>query len=263
MDNDYTNFWDKKIIGSGVGMTGIPHGTVKFLATDSLENFKKNPKSNYTVDSIDYTFNYWGFRTMDFNEAISNGKKNILCLGCSYTVGVGLQNEYIWPVNLQKYFSDHNVLNLGISGSSGDAVARLLYITLDFFQPETVFILWPEIVRVEDYTTRGQTFAPTTIGTWEFNKQLYSFIQGDDHYLNVRRRNLALVELLQHKYKFKLVELGSNKYAACDHVKGTNEIFDDNPHLYDFGRDRHPGSIWHKTVAQEFINQYERQYLGR
>lgn len=265
MDYKYVNFWNKNSIHQGVGMTEISHGTLKFFSTDSYDNFKKNPKPNYTVDSITYTFNYSGFRTMEFIEAKNNGKKNILCMGCSYTLGVGLQNELSWPVKLQEYFPDHNILNLGIAGGSGDAISRLLYITLDFFQPESVFILWPEIARVEDYTTRCNVLSPITVGTWEFDKNIYNYIQGDDHYLNVRRRNLAIVELLQHKYKFKLVNYAANKFASCDNVKDIgnimNEIYDFR--TYDKGRDNHPGPVWHKYATEIFYNEYKRLYLGQ
>lgn len=83
--------------------------------------------SNKTVrlDNIDYYFNNLGYRS-NFDYNIEDLKKQniILLLGDSDTSGRGVEYEDMYATKIQNS-TDFFVLNLGVNGLSGDAMARI------------------------------------------------------------------------------------------------------------------------------------------
>jgi hypothetical protein len=85
----------------------IPNKTALWHVADSKnvfdENIKKHPTSphlqNYLKNPITYSYNNYGFRTMDdFNL---NEEGNVF-LGCSHTFGIGHYLENVWSYKLSK-----------------------------------------------------------------------------------------------------------------------------------------------------------------
>ena len=48
-------------------------------------------------DSVTYCFNSEGFRTDEFDQ-----RENFIVIGCSFTAGVGIQEQYRWPTQVSK-----------------------------------------------------------------------------------------------------------------------------------------------------------------
>ena len=110
-----------------------------------LEFYKNNP--------IKYSFNNYGYRTpYNFNK----GDKVNIYLGCSYTVGVGLNLEDTWSYDLHKSLkSDAKYVNLSQGGQGIENQFRHFYYWKDYFQIENVFHYQPLYAREEFFTPYG------------------------------------------------------------------------------------------------------------
>lgn len=236
------NFWIKD------QMPVVPHMVnlvTNWSGTDNEENFIKNPKPGYTADSIIYKYNSHGFRTKEID--FTNKKPSIICLGCGLTEGVGVNYEQTWVSEIEKNFPEYNTYNFGVNGSSGDTATRILYLISNILNIHTVFILWPHITRYEIYNTGG------VVNMWPNNK-----IQGytpdtltDTNFFNLREKNRAFVSTLSTLHKFRVIEEFVDAVIHAGRPSG----------LADYGRDNHPGPIWHKNIAKHFMEKYDNSTI--
>lgn len=218
-----------------------------WYSTDSEENFKRSPNLNYTETSITYKFNSYGYRTKEFDLTLSNPR--ILCLGCSHTEGVGINENDTWVKQLEIKFPDTDIYNIGVSGSSCDTISRLLINMCSILKPNKVFILWPDFSRYETYSFKEISPEYPTINfnlvndanretMWRFDD-----IQTKANY----DRNRAVILLLQEIYRFDLKEL------RIEDLFAKTEFTD----LYknSSARDNiHPSPAQHKYIAEKFLN---------
>jgi hypothetical protein len=122
-----------------------------WLQNDRKELYELNLKSNYDLlknnnwidNSFTYKFNSHGFRCDEFTD-----EPSIMFLGCSFTCGIGLPIDYIWPELVSKKLN-MRCANLGIGGSSIDTAFRLCHGWIDIIKPQIVILLEPPGVRVE------------------------------------------------------------------------------------------------------------------
>lgn len=207
--------------------------TSYWAVPDTRENFLKNPKPGYTETSIVYRYNRHGFRTHEFNK--NSPKPSILCLGCSFTEGIGVAAEHAWPSLIEQHFPTHQVYNLGIAGSSGDAVPRLLTNLGQMLHTEFVFVLWTDLFRYETYYDDQIDSNTNNPSAWT------PYMLTDEHMYNVRQRNRAMVNMLSAIHRYTVIE---------------HSIMETNWPA-DFGRDDHPGPQWHSGQAQYFLKKLE------
>lgn len=198
------NFWQEGVFPV---RKDFINRTSTWVGTDTEENFIKNKPPGYTADSVFYIFNSNGFRTHEIDP--TSNKDTILCLGCSHTEGVGVQNP--WPVLLANYFPDYTVYNLGTQGSSADTVSRTLVNVASVLKPKIVFILWPDFSRFETYHAQygnGESMYNYDSGYikqhghWNMNKWAL------DHYDELTAHN----RYYQHKL---IVDFVASKYDFC------------------------------------------------
>lgn len=210
--------------------------TAHWSGPDTREKFLKNPRPGYTETSIIYRYNKNGFRTSEFE--LNSQQKSVLCLGCSFTEGIGLNAEQTWPHLIKEHFPDHLVYNLGVAGSSADTVARHLVNIGLLLNTTHVFILWPSVGRYETYSDQFSS-------NWtHHNTDMYNLYTLDDtHMYNTKMRNVAMVQLLQQIHQYQVIELQQG------HVE--------MPSMIDIARDGHPGPLWQKAVTETFISRYQ------
>ena len=121
--------------------------------SDSQERFLKNLQDpiarqklhelEYLHREIVYTFNSHGFRTQEFDSDI-----DIVCFGCSFTMGTGVQVEDTWPMQLQS-LTGMQVANLGHAGSSNDTAFRFARHYLPQLRPRYAVWLQTDKHRLE------------------------------------------------------------------------------------------------------------------
>jgi hypothetical protein len=204
--------------------------------SDSLENYLRNKPDGYTEQSIEYRFNSNGFRTEEFD--LHSPLPSILCLGCSFTMGTGLPVNQTWPYLLSEYFTNYKVYNLGVAGSSGDTIARILFQMQNKLKTKLVCVLWPEIFRYETYK-ENRVFHTSAIGGLKIDPKL---VIDDIHFENLRYKNKAIMYLLEKQHGYKIIEFTMKDVVAV-------------PNHY--ARDEHPGPLTQKNIYTMFKDAIE------
>jgi hypothetical protein len=90
---------------------------------------------------VDYKFNDYGYRASFDYEPLLNSNK-IVCIGCSFTEGVGLDEEETWPYLLSKQMG-LPFLNLGKAGGSDGYVMWQIMNVFKNIQTTNIFVLSP------------------------------------------------------------------------------------------------------------------------
>jgi len=176
--------------------------TVYWLPSDTKELWQKNmqdpDKKHYldemnwnTENSIQYKFNKQGFRTEEFSR-----RDCFLALGCSFTVGTGLEQHQTWPEVLAQQIQ-LPVYNLGVFGCAIDTCFRLCYYYIDVIKPKFVIMMSPPRDRTEIIESmRGQTV--TYHGDLcDRHKSWFAYEQNSE--LNYHKHNLALHQLCANR----------------------------------------------------------------
>jgi hypothetical protein len=127
--------------------------TVLWDTSDSEKTFLQNsqdPMARARLESlgwldrqIKYRFNLEGFRTTEFDHNF-----DVVCFGCSFTMGTGVPEEHSWPSQLQA-MSGLAVANLGHAGSSNDTVFRYAEHYLPRLSPKFAVWLQTDMHRLE------------------------------------------------------------------------------------------------------------------
>ena len=103
-------------------------------------------------DAITYQMNSHGFRCNDFDS-----RPGFIALGCSFTSGIGLPIEQVWPTIVGN-FAGLVPWNLGIGGAGSDTCFRMLINYIDLLNPKFVMLLTPDPDRFEiHYLSRPYT----------------------------------------------------------------------------------------------------------
>ena len=122
-----------------------------WLPMDTEELYQYNLKHNrhlleehkWIDAEIKYEFNSYGFRCDEFSS-----DPTAMFLGCSFTCGIGLPKQMIWPEILSQHLG-LRCANLGIGGGSPDTAFRLCLGYIELIKPKILFYLEPPEGRVE------------------------------------------------------------------------------------------------------------------
>lgn len=93
--------------------------------------------------AITYEFNSHGFRTSEFDQQF-----DVVCFGCSYTMGTGVFAEDTWPAQLES-LTGLRTANLGHAGSSNDTAFRFASHYLPALRPRYAIWLQTDRHRIE------------------------------------------------------------------------------------------------------------------
>lgn len=105
-------------------------------------NFPQPSKSSFIADpDTKYKLNTLGYRSPEF------GPVDMLAIGCSQTVGLGVDEEDIWP-NLVADLTGMSHANLGIVGNSAQGMfENVLAYVKEYGAPKVIFALYPSMYR--------------------------------------------------------------------------------------------------------------------
>jgi len=92
---------------------------------------------------IDYRYNSHGFRTDEFDNEIE-----VLCFGCSFTMGTGIHSKDTWPSQFA-HKTGFKTANLGLAGSSNDTTFRLASHYLPLLKPKYAVWVQADMSRIE------------------------------------------------------------------------------------------------------------------
>lgn len=114
-------------------------------------------KRNHFLDSepnyecCSYDLNDYGYRAGHDYEPILDDEDKIICIGCSFTFGIGLYEQETWPYKLSKLVGS-NFMNLGFPGGSIRYVLWQLYNVIDKIPNKNIFVLIPPLGRTFNLT---------------------------------------------------------------------------------------------------------------
>lgn len=119
--------------------------------TKFYEDQKNGVANLYSDTDIEYKFNKWGFRCVDFDQIPENSMR-ILSLGCSNTEGIGLPEHHTWSYILNDMISKLENkttvnLNLGAGGSSNKMIAIRGIHAVETLKPDIIFVSWTYTMR--------------------------------------------------------------------------------------------------------------------
>jgi hypothetical protein len=229
--------------------------TFNWDTTDNKEQYLKNiadPDIKQRLDNlgfidnpIDYKFNRHGFRTDEFDQEF-----DIVCFGCSFTMGTGVHANDTWPSQLA-VATGLTVANLGHAGSSNDTAFRFANYYLKLLKPQYAIWLQTDMHRVElinDTDGRvynilaGDTYNPCAndyfIKNW--------FATDSNQLLNLEKNTLAF-QFLCSELGIKSIVLGRNQVPLCG--------------LFPYSRARdliHPGGEDYKDLVQRIMPLLDR-----
>lgn len=213
--------------------------------------------------SIEYRYNNEGFRT---DDDFSDKEEGIVCLGCSFTEGIGLPIEFNWGYLLAKELNKKHY-NLGQGALGLDSAFRLLLGYKDSLKFKNVFLLVPPPYRYEwligdnelfqpflegkhqDFLQwLGQSFGGSTPIKEEHETFFKSFVFGGEHQdtMHCIKNVLSLKGLC--------ADIGANLYIVNSELtRIEREKYSDTGIL---SRDGHPSSGQQEFYKEQFLKQY-------
>jgi hypothetical protein len=150
-----------------------------------------------------YQFNSFGFRCREFTT-----EPSIMFLGCSYTVGIGLPIETIWPELISAQLK-MQCANLGIAGSSCDTAFRLCHGYIDKIKPKIVVLMNPPAIRMEHILDSPRNLGINHCPDKE-SEIMYKLWASDENndFFN-REKNVLGIQMMCHTRGIKFVYVES------------------------------------------------------
>jgi hypothetical protein len=180
---------------------------------------------------VKYEFNDYGYRSpYDYKSLLDVDK--IVCIGCSFTEGIGLDIEETWPYLLSQHIG-LPYINLGKAGGSDGYMMWQLMNVLKNVQAKDIFVLSPPPGRF--FELSDTTFQ---------SRQAWDVETPTETYSNFYELNTFVLSALCDRYKIRHI----NSYQYGEGQWWTKAK--DNQH---FGPD------YHIKIAEEFykLSQYK------
>ena len=201
--------------------------------------------------AITYKINSHGFRC----EEIQDGEPYMVALGCSYTAGIGLPLDVIWPEIVGKQLG-LKVANLSWCGISADSCFRLAEYWVPRLRPKLVTMLTPPKSRVElcldEETVKGFRNVPVDVylpGSNDIKDNWFLkhwFANEENHRLNKIKNKLAVRQMCAE------LNIPCIILDADDWMTGSRETLG-------YARDLlHGGIPAHKRIAEKMLNDWSK-----
>lgn len=198
----------------------LPMDTEELYEEHLNTKFELLESQGWVNANIRYKFNSVGFRSEEF---VSNN--SIVFLGCSFTIGIGLPKEQIFP-ELVSSAIGLDCYNLGVGGASADTCFRLAYYWLPRIQPKIVVTMLPSLHRLELYDNKDfHHHRPTNA------KNSADCILSKEYcYLNQQKNTLAIEQLcsnlgikfLNYKLERDFIQVPNDFARDLSHLGGNS-----------------------------------------
>jgi hypothetical protein len=233
------------------------------MPTDTKENYEKliqDPKHReYFAEqgwdqpcAITYKINSHGFRSNEFD-----GGPYMVALGCSYSMGIGLPNEAIWPQQTAAALGV-KCANLSWGGYSADSCYRLAEYWIPKLRPAYVCMLVPPRSRLE-LLLDDQDLSNRQIAVEVFMPQSQSSIfSPNDHYLKHWFLNEENAKVNQRKNILAVRQLCADLDIPCTIYNAEEHMWWSREEI-GYARDAmHGGTKIHNTLTEKFVDGYPK-----
>jgi len=205
--------------------TTEPHVNEKFKnqsllwhSTDTKERFEENRKANrlglwHSVFNIEYKFNSYGFRADEFSNT-----DNIVSLGCSFTLGVGIPAYQTWANIVSKTLGLAN-FNLAIDGASADCCFRMAANWIPQLNPKVILYQNPEPSRMEWFD--GYNSVPHNLMSMSTNHSLLykAWVMNEKNLTMNYLKNLYAIKYLANSIGALFVHIPLEKINRIDSAR--------------------------------------------
>jgi len=224
--------------------------TLNWCSTDSEEEFQKNLKNTQQYElldkagwigrNIEYSFNSYGFRSRKIDTA---NKPGFAVLGCSFTSGIGLPVDDLWPVLLAKKLSIP-VDNLAVLGASNGLMFRIAHYWLPIVKPKFVILqqTFKERFEIIDQHNTSIMLMPGHAFRPAIHAQFKDWWYADANSIFDQQRNEFAIRYICQQLNIPIIVIDVDKFI--------------NTQRGDKARDlQHPGSQTHNLVSENFFKQ--------
>lgn len=197
-------------------------------------------QQGWTKDSITYRFNQHGFRGDEFST-----DNNLVVLGCSFTMGIGLPEQDTWPALVADALG-LNVCNLSWGGNSLDGCFRMAEFWIPKLKPQAVVMLAPASTR-HDLVTYDEvvTFIPEVLTEHSQDWYIKQYtVNTENSRLNAVKNRLAIKEICD--------QTGS-EFFVYDSMREMSKSREEVGYARDY---MHAGPVGHRMLADKIIRDY-------
>jgi hypothetical protein len=221
---------------------------------DSQEQYTSNLKTQpddwyYKDKTITYSFNSLGHRSKEIQDLDKDNY--ILFLGCSHTMGVGLELEKTYPYLTSKQLGcDYYSLGVPASGIDVLEYNLLLWFAKVKHIPKAVIIQWPDHSRFISYNPEYENLIER--GSWTKDENTEKFITSSE------------ISGLAHARKFLAMNMISNvvkvPMITCTFThQPIFSIYDLQLRRIDYARDlSHAGIKSHQAWSELLLRELEK-----
>lgn len=199
--------------------------------------------------AITYCFNRHGFRDHSIEADFSADDDNLVALGCSFTMGIGLPWKSIWPTLLGAEL-DLKVCNFGWGGASADHCYRFAEWWIPELKPRLVVLLNPPRGRLElivdEATGRAKQIFPHDTDHATFVKQWLSV---DANARLNNRKNSRAIGAICHQLGIPFLT-----YEADEWMSRSREVAG-------YARDYlHAGPEGHESFTEKILYDWRKKH---
>jgi len=196
-------------------------------------------------DTINYKINSDGFRSEDFDSSADN----LVALGCSYTMGIGLPYSDLWPSRVAQALN-LQACNFGWGGASSDQCFRLAEYWIPQLKPKLVVLLNPPRSRMEvivnNTTGETDTVMPMYNHPDAFVKKWLSI--DENQKLNNLKNSLA-IEAICNRLSIPFLSHEADTWMSRSREEA------------EYARDYlHAGPKGHKIFAERILDDWRKKY---
>lgn len=199
-------------------------------------------------NGITYCFNQHGFRDCSTQAEFSPSDNNLIALGCSFTMGIGLAWHQTWPALVGAALG-LRVCNFGWGGGSADRCFRLAEYWVPYLKPKLVVLLNPPRGRIEIVTDpetgEAHDMLPSDTGIdTGFKRWL---LADENQRLNNLKNSLA-IEAICRRHGIEFLS-----YEADTWMSRSRE-------LAGYARDHfHAGPVGHRNFTENILDDWRQK----
>jgi|LauGreDrversion4_1035100.scaffolds.fasta_scaffold12462_4 hypothetical protein len=233
---------------------GYSNKVVRWIPGDHEEKYIHNMKNHRDLmkynswdgyrGEFTYRFNSQGFRADEFGD-----EPSVMFLGCSLTMGLGIELEHTWAFKVAQDLGLKNH-NLATGGSSNDACYRLFTHWHRIHKPKIVIHYSPSPERLEAFYGDGRinNMLPSVTKHIENNQFYGIWLSNEINSVMNEQKNRYAIELMCMREGIRYYWLGHHQMFSIE------DGFE-----YDkksLGRDLlHPGAYWHRNMHKRIMTE--------
>jgi hypothetical protein len=195
-------------------------------------------------ETITYKINSDGFRSEEFDPSANN----LVALGCSFTMGIGLPYSDLWPSRVAQALN-LRACNFGWGGASSDQCFRLAEYWVPHLTPKLVVLLNPPRGRMEvvinQKTGETDTVMPMDNHPDAFVKKWLSV--DENQKLNNRKNSLA-IEAICNRLSIPFLSYEADTWMSRSREEA------------EYARDYlHAGPKGHKSFTERILDDWSKK----